>query len=233
MKAMILAAGRGERMRPLTDCMPKPLLPVAGRPLLARLVERMVRCRITDIVINVSHLGELIESTLGDGTALGARIVYSREREALEAAGGIAAALPLLGHAPFIVVNGDVYSDFDLSSLRRAAELLSCTGTLAHLVLVDNPPHHPAGDFFLDGSMLAEKGGARLTFSGIGAYHPALFRPVPQGARFQLAALLRGPIAGRRVSGEHHGGMWLDVGTPERLARLESLLADDARREPR
>jgi N-acetyl-alpha-D-muramate 1-phosphate uridylyltransferase len=228
MKAMILAAGRGERMRPLTDRLPKPLLPVAGMPLIARLVKRLVACGIADIVINVSHLGELIERALGDGAALGTRIAYSREQDALESAGGIAAALPLLGRAPFIVVNGDVYSDFDFRGLERRAAGLSESGLLAHLVLVDNPVHHPAGDFCLEDGRLAERGGLRLTFSGMGIYHPALFATVPAGIKCRLGALLRGPIAAGRISGERHAGMWMDVGTPERLSRLEWLLSNGA-----
>jgi MurNAc alpha-1-phosphate uridylyltransferase len=225
MKIMVLAAGRGERMRPLTDHVPKPLLPVAGRPLLLRLIERVASCGYTDIVINVSHLGEMIEDALGDGASLGARIVYSRERKALETAGGIAAALPLLGDAPFIVMNGDIYTDFDLRRLQRAATALTTGGPLAHLVLVDNPAHHPEGDFCHDRGMVVEHGGARLTFSGIGVYHPTLFDAVPRGARHGLAALLRLPIAEGRVSGEHHPGLWIDVGTPARLEQLEHLLA--------
>lgn len=230
---MILAAGRGERMRPLTDRLPKPLLPVAGRPLIARLVGRLVSCGITDIVINVSHLGEMIELALGDGAAYGARIAYSREQEALEAAGGIAAALPLLGNAPFVVVNGDVYSDYDFGRLVQKAAALSIAGVLAHLVLVDNPPHHPTGDFCLEAGMLVERHEERLTFSGMGVYHPALFQPVPAGTRHALAALLRGPIAARRISGERHAGLWMDIGSPERLDRLERLLADRAFPEAR
>ena len=147
MKAMILAAGRGERMRPVTDRIPKPLLPVAGKPLIVWLLERLVRTGITELVVNVSHLGAMIEEALGDGTALNARIAYSREAEALETAGGIAAALPLLGEAPFAVVNGDIHTDFDFARLIPRATALSAEGTLAHLVLVDNPPHHPLGDF--------------------------------------------------------------------------------------
>jgi MurNAc alpha-1-phosphate uridylyltransferase len=222
---MILAAGRGERMRPLSDRVPKPLLPVAGKPLIARIIERFARCGIADIVVNVSHLGNLIERALGDGTAFGVRIVYSRECEALETAGGIAAALPLLGDHPFIAVNSDIYSEFDFKHLEPAADKLSSSGDLAHLVLVDNPPHHPDGDFCLDGGMVAAHGGARFTFSGIGIYHPALFSSVARGAKARLAALLRQPVAQRRVSGEHYGGLWIDVGTPARLAQLERLLA--------
>lgn len=222
---MILAAGRGERMRPLSDRIPKPLLPVAGKPLIIRLVKRLARCGIADIVVNVSHLGELIEEALGNGTAFGVRIAYSREREALGTAGGMAAALPLLGAVPFMAVNSDVYSDFDFKRLEPVADKLSRTGELAHLVLVDNPPHHAGGDFFLDEDMVAAHGGVRFTFSGIGVYQPALFSSVARGAKFQLAALLREPIAQCRVRGEHHGGLWVDVGTPARLAQLERLLA--------
>lgn len=227
MKAMILAAGRGDRMRPLSDRTPKALLPVAGKPLITRLIDQLARCGIADIVVNVSHLGEMIETALGDGTAFGVRIAYSREREALETAGGIAAALPLLGDAPFIAVNSDVYSDFDFTRLEPAARNLSRTGALAHLVLVDNPAHHPDGDFCLEGGMVAAHGSARFTFSGIGVYRPALFSSVVRGAKFQLAALLREPITQRRVSSEHHGGLWVDVGTPERLAQIDRLLAHD------
>jgi MurNAc alpha-1-phosphate uridylyltransferase len=225
MKAMILAAGRGERMRPLTDRMPKALLPVAGKPLVLWLLESLARSGICDIVINVSHLGELIERALGDDAALGVRIAYSREPEALETAGGIAAALPLLGGAPFITVNGDIYTDFDFARLTATARDLSRAGVLAHLVLVDNPPHHPGGDFSLDGGMVAEGGAARFTYSGIAVYRPELFSSVARGAKHRLAPLLHEAIARGRVSGERHQGGWVDVGTPERLAQLEEKLA--------
>jgi N-acetyl-alpha-D-muramate 1-phosphate uridylyltransferase len=228
MKAMILAAGRGERMRPATDRVPKPLLPLAGKPLIVWLLERLVQAGITEIVVNVSHLGALIEDTLRDGAAFGAHIAYSREPEALETAGGIAAALPLLGETPFLAVNGDVYTDFDFARLRTPAGKLSDAGTLAHLVLVPNPSHHPAGDFALDDGFVDLNGTARLTFSGIGVYHPRLFVSVAQGAKHSLAALLREPMRARRVTGERYGGTWIDVGTPERLAQLERSLA----REP-
>ncbi len=225
MRAMILAAGRGERMRPLTDRTPKPLLPVAGKPLIVWLIERLVQAGISDMVINVSHFGELIRAALGSGAQYGAHIVYSREHVALETAGGIAHALPLLGASPFVVVNGDVFSDFDFARLKSAAVTLAGAGTLAHLVLVDNPPHHPAGDFCLNKGRIATEGGGRLTFSGIGAYHPALFASVVPGARHQLAALLSTPIAQGRVSGEHHDGSWTDVGTPERLLQIDQMLS--------
>ena len=218
---MILAAGRGERMRPLTDATPKPLLTVGGKPLIVWLIEALARSGITDIVINVSHLGERIERTLADGELWGVHIVYSREIEALETAGGIATAMPLLGETPFLVVNGDIHTEFDFSRLQA---LRGDAERLAHLVLVDNPPHHPAGDFGLIGNRVVDKGEPRYTFSGIGLYHPALFAPVPSGTKHQLVSLLRPQIAARRVTGEHYGGRWLDVGTPERLAALDQLL---------
>lgn len=222
---MILAAGRGERMRPLTDRTPKPLLPVAGKPIIVWLIERLVQTGNTDIVINVSHFGELIQAELGGGARFGARIAYSREHVALETAGGIAHALPLLGAAPFMVVNGDVFSDFDFSRLKSIAATLTGEGTVAHLVLVDNPSHHPAGDFCLHNGLIAAEGGERLTFSGIGVYHPALFAGIVPGTRRQLAALLRAPIAQGRVSGEQHSGSWVDVGTPERLQLIDEILS--------
>ena len=224
MKAMILAAGRGERMRPVTDRIPKPLLPVAGKPLIVWLLERLVRTGITELVVNVSHLGAMIEKALGDGTALNARIAYSREAEALETAGGIAAALPLLGEAPFVVVNGDIHTDFDFARLIPRATALSAEGALAHLVLVDNPPHHPHGDFALEQGFISTRGEQRFTFSGIGAYHPRLFAGLRSGQKHQLATLLREPITARRVSGEHYSGRWIDVGTPERLEVVDRLL---------
>ena len=225
MKAMILAAGRGERMRPLSDSVPKAMMTAGGRPVIVHLIERLARAGFVDIVINVSHLAEAIERGLGDGARFGVRIAYSRERSALETAGGIAYALPLLGNTPFVVANCDVYSDFDFSRLRSAAEPLSRGSLLAHLVLVDNPAHHPAGDFRLEDGKVAATGEAgRLTFSGMGAYSPALFAGIAPGTPCQLAALLRPAIARGEVSGEHHRGRWLDVGTPQRLAEVERML---------
>lgn len=225
MKAMILAAGRGERMRPLTDRIPKALLPVAGKPLIMWLLESLARSGISDIVINVSHLAECIERTVGEDAALGMRIAYSRELEALETAGGIAAALPMLGDEPFLTVNGDIYTDFDFARLAQATRRLSRSGAVAHLVLVDNPPHHPHGDFHLTDGWISAASGARLTYSGIGLYHPELFSSVSRGAKARLAPLLQGAIAQGKVSGEHHQGGWTDVGTPERLAELNRKLA--------
>ena len=222
---MVLAAGRGERMRPLTDSVPKPLIPVAGRPLVAHLIERLARAGLTDLVVNVSHLAGQLERELGDGSALGVRIAYSREAQALETGGGIAWALPLLGPEPFVAVNSDIYCDYDYARLAAAAAALAPGAPGAHLVMVDNPPHHPAGDGCLEqGSVAADGARARLTFSGIGVYTPALFAGVTRGAKCQLAALLRPAMGEGRVRGEHHRGLWMDVGTPQRLADLERLL---------
>ncbi|MDP1606670.1 MAG: nucleotidyltransferase family protein [Rhodocyclaceae bacterium] len=209
---MILAAGRGERMRPLTDRTPKPLLPVAGKPLIVWHLERLARAGFRDIVINHAHLGDQVEALLGNGEAWGLRIQYSAESaDALETAGGIANALPLLGNDPFLVINGDIFCDWDFSRARIADQL-------AHLILVDNPPHHPAGDFTLTDDK------ARYTFSGIGIYRPALFAGIERGQAAQLAPLLHAAIAAGQVSGEHHPGRWVDVGTPARLAALDAEL---------
>jgi MurNAc alpha-1-phosphate uridylyltransferase len=225
MKAMILAAGRGERMRPLTDRVPKALLEAGGRPLIAHLVERLARAGCTELVVNVSHLAGMIERALGDGSRYGVRIVYSREAQPLETGGGIAYALPLLGDAPFLVVNSDIYCDLDFGRLAATAAALAPGPGLAHLVLVDNPPHHPEGDFSLGAGKVSAEGPGRLTFSGIGVYAPALFAEVTRGSRSQLAALLTPAMARGFVSGEHHRGLWMDIGTPLRLEALERALA--------
>ncbi len=221
MRAMILAAGRGERMRPLTDHCPKPLLPVGGRPLITYTLDRLAAAGYREVVINLAHLGEQIRTTLGAQHA-GLAIHYSPEpEEALETAGGIRKALPLLGDAPFLVVNGDVWCDHPLTppeTLRR-----STNRPLAHLVLVDNPEHHPRGDFTLKDAQIGLDDGEALTFSGIGWYDPTLFRDLPPG-RHALAPLLRPAIAAGRVTGEHHTGDWRDIGTPERLAALDAEL---------
>lgn len=229
MKAMILAAGRGERMRPLTDSIPKPLLPVGGKPLVVRHIERLAAAGFRDMVVNHAHLGELIERALGDGSRFGARIRYSAEREALETAGGIARALPLLGDGPFLVVNGDVFCDFDFArAAARRPALAGSDAPLAHLVLVENPPHHPRGDFALAGDRVGLDG-ERFTFSGIGLYRPELFAGVPRGAKAKLAPLLLDAIDAGRVTGELYRGRWVDVGTPERLRALDSQLAERVR----
>ncbi|HKY02235.1 MAG TPA: nucleotidyltransferase family protein [Burkholderiales bacterium] len=220
MKAMILAAGRGERMRPLTDHIPKPLLEVGGKTLIGRLIERLARAGVTDLVINHAHLGLQIEEALGNGHAYGVRIQYSSEGEALETAGGIAKALPLLGDAPFIAANADVYSDFDFSALRNR----DLGSSLAHLVLVNNPPQHPRGDFVLSDGRVRNSGGDMLTFAGIGLYRPQLFASVKVGNKAQSAPLLRAAADEGRVTGEHFRGTWQDIGTPERLDSLNAEL---------
>lgn len=215
---MILAAGRGERMRPLTDTIPKPLLKVGGRTLIERLIRRLAAADLRDLVINHAHLGAQIEAALGDGTQLGVRIRYSSEGEALETAGGIAKALPLLGDAPFIAANADVLCDFDFSRLRDHA----LGEHLAHLLLVPNPPQHPQGDFVLREGLMANTGTPRYTFSGIGLYRPELLRHIVAGDKAQLAPLLRAAAEHGLVGAELHRGMWHDVGTPERLRALDA-----------
>jgi MurNAc alpha-1-phosphate uridylyltransferase len=223
MKAMILAAGRGERMRPLTDATPKPLLSAGGKPLVVWTIEALARSGFREIVINVSHLGDRIVSALGEGARWGVRIRYSHEAEALETAGGIATALPLLGAVPFLVVNADIYTDFDFTKIADA--LGRDESLLAHLVLVDNPAHHVDGDFALSAAgYVANKGSPRYTFSGIGVYHPVLFAGIDVGTKRQLSAVLRPQIDAGRVSGEHYTGGWWDIGTPQRLAALDRKL---------
>jgi len=219
-KAMILAAGRGERMRPLTDTTPKPLMLAGGKPLIVWHIEALVRAGLRDTVINHAHLGDMLETALGDGARYGARIRYSAEGEALETAGGIAQALTLLGEQPFLVVNGDIHCRYDYTTLATLA-----TNDLAHLVLVDNPPHHPQGDFALAGERVLDEGASRLTFSGIGVYRPALFATVTPGEKAKLAPLLTAAMRAGRVSGEHYDGLWMDIGTPQRLTELDHYLA--------
>lgn len=223
MRAMILAAGRGERMRPLTDHTPKPLLQAGGKPLIVWHIERLVAAGINDLVINHAHLGQQIEQALGDGNRYGARIRYSNEGTALETAGGIAFALPHLGDAPFAVINGDIWCDYDFSHLLQHAAALHDGDGLAHLVLVDNPAHNPKGDFGLRADRITDTS-PKFTFSGIGIYKPELFKNIPRGAKAALAPLLREQIARGCVSGEHHPGRWMDIGTPERLAKLDNFL---------
>lgn len=218
MRAMILAAGRGERMRPLTDHTPKPLLMAGGKPLIVWHIERLAAAGITELVINHAHLGQQIEAALGDGQQWQVAIRYSAEGTALETAGGIAYALPLLGDAPFLVVNGDVFTDIDYASLALP------TGKLAHLVMVDNPPQHAAGDFALDNGLVLESAADRLTFSGVGVYHPSLFDSVQHGQAAKLAPLLKAAMQQQRVTGQHHHGLWHDIGTPERLEQLDHWL---------
>ena len=224
-RAMILAAGRGERMRPLTDHTPKPLLPVGGKPMIVWHIERLRAAGLTELVINHAHLGHRLEQALGDGSAYGVHIAWSPEATALETAGGIRHALPLLGDAPFVVVNGDVFCDADFTALRSAVQNLRANGPLAHLLLVDNPEHHPEGDFHLDPDGLVHADGQpRLTFSGLGAYHPTLFADLADNTPAKLAPLLRTAMTAGQVTGQHHAGRWIDVGTPERLAELDREL---------
>lgn len=230
MRAMILAAGRGERMRPLTDHTPKPLLQINGKPLIVWHIERLVAAGITDLIINHAWLGKQIEQALSDGNQFGASIVYSPEPLPLETAGGIAQALPFFNGEPFLVVNGDIWCDWNPAQTRSIAASLMEQSKTAWLLLVDNPPHHPAGDFQLDNNGLVlgkdhECGNAPLTFAGIGIYHPALFQDLASGQAAPLAPLLRQAISQQQVVGSHHQGAWVDVGTPERLTELDGKLS--------
>ncbi|MBS9404716.1 nucleotidyltransferase family protein [Halomonas sp. TRM85114] len=221
MKAMILAAGLGTRMRPLTDRCPKPLLLVAGKPLIVHHLERLAAAGITEVVINVSYRAEQIITVLGDGSDFGVAIAWSHEAIPLETGGGILNALPLLGEAPFLLVNGDIWCDMALSALDGPIGL---GDDLAQLVLVDNPPHHPAGDFRLDASgRVHATGEPRLTFAGLSVIDPTLVADQAPGA-FALAPLLRQAMAAGRVAGRHYRGDWVDVGTPERLDDLDRRL---------
>jgi MurNAc alpha-1-phosphate uridylyltransferase len=226
--SLIFAAGRGERMRPLTDTTPKPLLPVGGKPLIVWHLEKLAAAGVNYVVINTSHLAEQFPAALGDGSRWGLRIRYAYEGgEPLETGGGMLNALPLLGDAPFIAISGDIWTDADFATLP-----LEPTG-LAHLLLVHNPPHHPDGDFALDAQGLVHDAGtARLTFSGIGVYHPQLLRnwrdaveaTDTQPPRFKLAPLLRAAMADAAVTATHFRGTWTDVGTPQRLQELGQTL---------
>lgn len=226
MKAMILAAGLGTRLRPLTETLPKPLIAAGGKALIVWHIEHLVACGVREIVINHAWLGERIEEALGDGRAFGARIAYSREgMPPLETAGGIRRALPLLGDEPFVLVNGDIWADFDFSRLPGVGSSPPLPAAIdAHLVLVPNPDFHPRGDFFLDGNhRVHAEGEQRLTFAGISLLRPHVFAPLPDGPA-PLAPLLRAAMARGAVSGERHDGRWTDVGTLERLHALRAEL---------
>ncbi|WP_313316698.1 N-acetylmuramate alpha-1-phosphate uridylyltransferase MurU [Stenotrophomonas sp.] len=232
MKALIFAAGLGERMRPLTDHTPKPLLRVAGMPLIEWHLQRLAALGIRDVVINTSWLAAQFPEQLGDGSRWNLRLHYLYEGPVpLETGGGMHNALPLLGDAPFLAINGDIWSDFDFSALPKQP-----SGN-AHLVMVDNPEHHPRGDFILaaDGQLQDDGQAPRLTFAGIGVYRPQLLQNwqaiIGDAAgsdelppRFKLAPLLRAAMTSGAVSGQHHRGRWTDVGTPERLQQLDAQL---------
>jgi MurNAc alpha-1-phosphate uridylyltransferase len=221
MKAMILAAGRGERMRPLTDHTPKPLLPVLNKPLIEYHIERLAEAGYQDLVINTHHLGEYIRSHLGRGDRFKTTIHYSDEQpEALETGGGIFQALPFFGNEPFLVINGDVWCDHSLSPPKMKST------DLVHLVLVDNPSHNLSGDFALQNNRISNDGSHRFTFSGIGWYRAALFSGCRAG-RFSLVPLLREAANNNQMSGEFYSGQWMDIGTPQRLSELELLLSSE------
>jgi len=214
---MLLAAGRGERLRPITDTLPKPLVEVAGKPLIVYHLEALVRARVRDVVINLSWLGEKIRTALGDGSRYGVRIAYSEEGPVpLETGGGIHRALPLLGPGPFLVVNSDVWTDIDFSCFLTLQEDAD-----ARLLLAPNPPHHPRGDFGLEGDFVVEHDTDRFTYTGIGLYRPEFFEGCVPG-KFPLLPLLKRAIGARRLRGEAYRGEWLDIGSPDRLAWLNA-----------
>ena len=234
---MILAAGRGDRMRPLTDALPKPLLRVGNHALIEYQLQNLARAGFVDIVINHAYLGEMIENALGSGDRYGVNICYSPEKVVLETAGGIANALPILTDAagdlpylPFLVVNADIYCEMEYASLLPILKAMQSNFTrrLAHLVLIDNPVHHAAGDFALQGDQVMLTGNEKLTFSGIGIYQPQLFVTIKAGVAVKLGTLLRPAIQEGKVSGEYFSGQWIDVGTPQRLAFLDQQLKSQA-----
>jgi N-acetyl-alpha-D-muramate 1-phosphate uridylyltransferase len=238
--AMILAAGRGERMRPLSDACPKPLLEVGGKALIVWQIEALARAGFTRIVVNAAHLAPAMVAQLGDGSRLGVTIAWSIEPEALETAGGIATALPLLPAGPVLVVSADIHTDFDYATLKpRAARMAEDPATArVHLVMVDNPPYHPAGDFALVADAagrdqrIARDGSPRLTYANIGLYDTALFGHLPRHSKLKLLPLLHAWIAQGIVSGERHAGHWANVGTPDDLARLDLSLRSSCSGRP-
>lgn len=216
-RAMILAAGRGERLRPLTDYIPKPLIDIAGQPLIAYHLRALATAGIHEVVINIAYLANQIRDSLRDGQQYGLRIHYSYETSALETGGGILQALPLFNDEPFIVVNGDVWTDYNF------AELPNKLSGLAHLVLVNNPPHHHEGDFALINNKVDLSSSHKLTFSGIAIYHPKLFTGYAV-SKIRLATILQPAILAGQISGEHYPGVWMDIGTPERLAAVREIV---------
>ena len=220
MKAMILAAGRGERLRPLTDRMPKALVDAGGKPLLAWHLERLQRAGIREVVINVSHLASQITERFANGAEYGLAVRWSHEPQALETAGGIAQALALLGAAPFLLVNADIWCDYEFSELRNH----KLGSYLAHLVLVPNPPHHLKGDFSLDGATVGGGPAPRYTYAGIAVLSPAIVTGIRPGDKAPLGPVLIAAAARGEVTGELHQGVWRDIGTVERLAALQAML---------
>jgi len=239
MIAMILAAGRGERMRPLSDELPKPLLTAGGKPLVVRQIERLVSAGFGEIVINVAHLGGIIETTLGDGRKFGASIRYSREVEPLEVAGGIATALPMLGDGVVLVVSSDIHTEYEYASLSARAGAMAATDEPPHLhmVMVPNPAYHPGGDFVLNRDRITLNGSndvARTTFGNIALYRTSLFRQLPRGKKLKILPFYRDWIARGWASGELFSGRWANVGTAAELASLDSeLLGNDLPKETR
>ena len=223
---MILAAGRGERMRPLSDATPKPLLEAGGKPIIVWQIEALARAGFRDIVVNAAHLAKRLVATLGNGAALGVTLRWSFEPEPLEAAGGMATALPLLPPGPALIVSGDVFAAFDFASLRPRADAMarSAAPARAHLVMVPNPPYHPGGDFALVDGQLALDATPRHTFANIGLYDTGLLRELPRGTPLKLLPYLQRWIAEGRVSGEAFYGPWANVGTPDDLAQLDAAL---------
>jgi len=229
--AMILAAGHGARMRPLTDTTPKPLLLAGGKPLIVWQIEALARAGFRDIVVNASYRASQLVAALGDGTRFNVTLKWSIEPEALETAGGIATALPLLPVGPALIVSGDIWTAYDYAQLRGRAERMATdpASSRAHLVMVDNPPYHPRGDFALDGDRVAREGQALVTFGNIGLYDTTLFQKLPRGVKLRLLPLYHDWIARRLVSGERFTGGWANVGTPDDLAALDTLLTSSAR----
>ena len=228
MKAMILAAGLGQRMRPLTDTLPKPLLKAGGKPLLQYHLEALAACGVNEVIINLAYLGDKIREFVGDGSRFGLQVSYSPEPEPLETAGALLHAMPLLGDAPFLLINGDVWSDYPLQQLRQyVLNANAHTNVNAHLVLVPNPDFHPNGDFAINaqGLLSNDEAQPKYTFAGLSVIHPQLITQYPQARRkFPLGEVLRHGIAQQQISAEVYHGLWSDVGTPERLYKLDSQL---------
>lgn len=232
--AMILAAGRGERMRPLSDATPKPLLRAGGEPLIVHQIRSLRRAGFCEIAINVAHLAGAMIDALGDGSALGVNIAWSREAEALETAGGIATAMPLIPRGPTLIVSGDIWTEYDYARLVPVAETIAREpeGARVHLVMVPNPEYHPHGDFVLESGRIALGAGDTLTYGNIGIYDSALFRELPRGVKLKLLPYLTDWIARGMVSGERYDGPWENVGTPADLERLNVMLDRAAPRRP-